>query len=727
MRSFASHRFDRQRQLLSVGDWPRAVLLLSWVVLTLAGLTGVAVASEIRICTTASNIDTLAPLSVTFVYDDENLTVYGNGDDAAFYEDPTGTVIVSAGGSQYIETGVYIDIFRDVDIHEEYIDLYGGGGTGFELYPNLFVEVYPGCNSCGGYPLFPQSNLKDVPLRSVPATMQAWIETLPGLDEDGREGCIENGCRPGGPAGLTSEEWILESIRDCTRPRLIDPVGASGAASYLEELGGQVRVTALPTDPALRAPKVTEIVNSPHRVAGAAADDATQLILAVPVSVGGTYTVTLPYVPLTGDVGAVGELGTNPALFTRSVDIDAVQDGDGNYWALAVYHAPSFYDSSNLTTFDEEQFLQPSLLSTLFRSASVDSDISVLQIDAAGVAIDVVDSMGAPASAESVVVGITKAPIVYFPPADQGQKGIEISIDIADSLRAAGFPFFRNRNVCADLSEWSARFNPDIVPYRNNAALRCVESRIKRTLQAMRASGIAAARVSGVAASGGGLVARAYEFLRERPQPYARLENYLKGEVRRVVTLSSPHLGSFLGNFGLNAWRTTCRKHALDKMGLLPDPDGYRQDEKHNSELQAFLNLPGNESTVDWDTLGLISSAVAIIGGDLYLDSQLYKAICVDSNKEEARPHCANIDDACNWLQPVLADTARRLILPKLDTIHKGLDHDGVIDLGSQIAAPGDGQIYVDDYRFSASRNSHFSILGLPNFRTKMVEFLDAP
>lgn len=172
-------------------------------------------------------------------------------------------------------------------------------------------------------------------------------------------------------------------------------------------------------------------------------------------------------------------------------------------------------------------------------------------------------------------------------------------IGIDDFLTAQ---LYKVQRVRYRATERTARFFPKL-PYSSNLPVRSLANTVASQLSLSRTRRIAGTQVDVVTFSGGGLVARAFEKT-EKGTRYSRLDNFKEGDIRKLITIAAPHLGSGFANYALNA--TGCREAVIKNIDFAVDKAGYRNDEAENSLTQ--VELAGG-SKIPTHTIVGISSA----------------------------------------------------------------------------------------------------------------------
>ena len=116
-----------------------------------------------------------------------------------------------------------------------------------------------------------------------------------------------------------------------------------------------------------------------------------------------------------------------------------------------------------------------------------------------------------------------------------------------DSWENTGFKQFLQRHgfwvATVDYREHNAKtFDPCAEPKIGNQAIAALKSRIQEVLDRYNKKYISASQVDIVAHSMGGLIARGLC----QQNGYKAKENYMKGQIRRLITIGTPHFGAGL-------------------------------------------------------------------------------------------------------------------------------------------------------------------------------------
>ena len=246
-----------------------------------------------------------------------------------------------------------------------------------------------------------------------------------------------------------------------------------------------------------------EAVASGGRVViGAAADGVTRLLVRVAPPDPGVVTFSLANssVPM-GTLSCLGDTHTSDSV---TCDVD-----NGTGQAVAVYLVPN-----DLQTTD----------------ALVTLDV-VFNSDAGAV------------QSETVPLYLSTPPVVLI----HGLWGNRTAWSgLADYLAEHGFPI--SFASVADYEDHNAgSFDPLAAEPDDQRAVRELDRTISAALDWFRFAGMAATQANVVGHSMGGLVARsrtASTYL-----PYHRRENYLEGNINKIITVGTPHFGSDMADF----------------------------------------------------------------------------------------------------------------------------------------------------------------------------------
>ncbi len=115
------------------------------------------------------------------------------------------------------------------------------------------------------------------------------------------------------------------------------------------------------------------------------------------------------------------------------------------------------------------------------------------------------------------------------------------------SWEVTGFKEFLERHgFCAstvDYEDYNDKtFDPNAEPKIGNQAIAELKSSIQKVLEEYNKKNISASQVDIVAHSMGGLIARGLC----QQNGYKAIENYMKGQIRRLITIGTPHFGAGL-------------------------------------------------------------------------------------------------------------------------------------------------------------------------------------
>ena len=116
-----------------------------------------------------------------------------------------------------------------------------------------------------------------------------------------------------------------------------------------------------------------------------------------------------------------------------------------------------------------------------------------------------------------------------------------------ESWKITGFKDFLERHgFCVSMVDYQdyndKTFNPNAEPKIGNQAIAALKSSIQKLLKEYHKKNISASQVDIVAHSMGGLIARGLC----QQNGYKAIENYMKGQIRRLITIGTPHFGAGL-------------------------------------------------------------------------------------------------------------------------------------------------------------------------------------
>lgn len=331
------------------------------------------------------------------------------------------------------------------------------------------------------------------------------------------------------------DDFYSEKPDPCLPPEIIDPV-----TELLNDAG-----TAIITHPS------ENLATHGRAVHGVAADGVTQVLLRIPASsVGAQYALTVKNdqnqtSTSPDNNGALGKPG-DTTFTSNTVTVSAVQIPNQEPMAFAVYRAPrDFSDGIKHTTASERHL-----------------SIRVQSL-AGGPPVDVPITVARPPVL--CVHGITAFP--------------EDCATLTRQLRRAGFTTYS-----VDYSDvHTETFNP------NRGIRGPVEELLKMINYArsdFRIEKIAITQVDIVGHSMGGLVTRA--FTKVKGRPYRQKANLGQGDIRRLITVGTPHFGSALASFAQEriALGQECIKTVMQNNDFDPNSSGFKDLAEHSEGLQ---------------------------------------------------------------------------------------------------------------------------------------------
>jgi len=139
---------------------------------------------------------------------------------------------------------------------------------------------------------------------------------------------------------------------------------------------------------------------------------------------------------------------------------------------------------------------------------------------------------------ENIVIKVYRVPIILV-------HGVWTNKYI--SWEITGFKEFLERHgFCASMADYEKyndrTFDPNDEPKIGNQAIAALKSKIQEVLEEYNKKNISASQVDIVAHSMGGLIARGLC----QQNGYKAKENYMKGQIRRLITIGTPHFGAGL-------------------------------------------------------------------------------------------------------------------------------------------------------------------------------------
>ena len=234
-------------------------------------------------------------------------------------------------------------------------------------------------------------------------------------------------------------------------------------------------------------------------ITGVAADGVTLVLLRMPSDNPVTFSLA------SGDPadGGLSQLG-NVGLGAGSVTVSPVPDSLGSNWVFAVYIPPTDFTASFTTNASR-----------------------LIQFQATGGSGTVTQNLTLVRPPVVLVHGIWDHPIEAW-----------VHTGFADYLRSAGFT--------VEWADYGANNGAGFDPYRsfNWPVLRVAEA-IKLAKLDLTTTGIAVTEVDVVGHSMGGLVTRSYA----EGANYRNSANFWAGDIHKLITIGTPHLGSCLANF----------------------------------------------------------------------------------------------------------------------------------------------------------------------------------
>ncbi|MBI3414497.1 MAG: HYR domain-containing protein [Verrucomicrobia bacterium] len=237
----------------------------------------------------------------------------------------------------------------------------------------------------------------------------------------------------------------------------------------------------------------------------AVADGVTKILLRVQSTA--SVTFSLPSGSLTdGSLDALPASGGTPAT---SITVSPVLDSSGNSWAFAVYNAPDF-----------------SAYATPFTSPPL------------GKLVDVQASFGSTVMAGSL--RLEPLPVILVHGIWSSGDKAWIKGGFKANLEGQGFTvYLADYGWCSDCDfDWN-------LPLNINEPVQQLYTQIDVAKNDARRRGIAITQVDVIAHSMGGLVTRA----RAARPDYLRNDNFMKGDIHKLITIGTPHFGSALANW----------------------------------------------------------------------------------------------------------------------------------------------------------------------------------
>ena len=139
---------------------------------------------------------------------------------------------------------------------------------------------------------------------------------------------------------------------------------------------------------------------------------------------------------------------------------------------------------------------------------------------------------------ENIIIKVYRVPVILV-------HGVWSNSD--DSWENTGFKQFLQSHgfwvAMVDYRKHNAKtFDPNDEPKIGNQAIAALKSRIQEVLEEYNKKHISASQVDIVAHSMGGLIARGLC----QQNGYKAKENYMKGQIRRLITIGTPHFGAGL-------------------------------------------------------------------------------------------------------------------------------------------------------------------------------------
>ena len=139
---------------------------------------------------------------------------------------------------------------------------------------------------------------------------------------------------------------------------------------------------------------------------------------------------------------------------------------------------------------------------------------------------------------ENIIIKVYRVPVILVHGVWSDPEGSWENTGFKQSLECHGFWV-----ATVDYKEHNAKtFDPYAEPEIGNPAIAALKSRILEVLDRCNKQHISVSKVDIIAHSMGGLIARGLC----QQNGYKAKENYMKGQIRRLITIGSPHFGAGL-------------------------------------------------------------------------------------------------------------------------------------------------------------------------------------
>jgi pimeloyl-ACP methyl ester carboxylesterase len=245
---------------------------------------------------------------------------------------------------------------------------------------------------------------------------------------------------------------------------------------------------------------ITALAAGGRPIRGVTADGVTQALVRMRVPGRGVVSFTLEDGSAPAD-GGLSVIGASDRL--SAVQVQAVEVAPGVYYAFALYRAPEDFNGGG-----DEELAQRSVRIRAQHTVGVASELEV---------------------------EITRPPVVLV----HGLWSGPLAWDAGSLMADERFTWFVADY--ASIYDAQAPFDPGYDLFSNRLA---VVSAITDALASTRQQEIAATQVDVVAHGIGGLLARMYI----ASPPYYQYTNFFAGDVNRLITLNTPHVGTPMAN-----------------------------------------------------------------------------------------------------------------------------------------------------------------------------------
>jgi len=245
---------------------------------------------------------------------------------------------------------------------------------------------------------------------------------------------------------------------------------------------------------------------------------------------------------LESDRNAVAADGVTEVVLIAEFEEEGLFDFEFNGMALPAPWGNSTFESKG-KHYGLVMFKAPEVF-----PGSVESDQNELGLAVEQVEVSVILA-GDPIIEQVYTIAIVRPPVVlihgtYSNPVSTWRSGFEAEKSMYDVLREAGFWVstvdYSSTNGSDEEEDSSFEANKMVV-WENDGG-------IEDALETYRSSAIAVTRADVIGHSLGGVLPRVYASNKYHPE-YERLENFMEGDINRLITIASTHYGSHLGEY----------------------------------------------------------------------------------------------------------------------------------------------------------------------------------